>query len=300
MRTSETGRVEQAEIGAGQAERGDGVGDAVADQHAQPPHVGQPQQRAAARQDAVERGDAAEALGVEQAETIGQRRPFAEAGQVDAFGMDVETAAGVFDGAKDIVLDLGIVGAVAAPAERGPAVGPDAEGVGAAEADADVVAPAEARGQAQHLFVAAAVAVQKHHQRIGIVRLIAGGQEGAQRPAAHRLHFGGVEPLAGPEQTGGEFGTRHGGSDYSGSRSSSDHAGIAAAGASLLAPRGRFDSSRPAKSTIGPPECQRRPGVKPIENKAFSPPDDGMQRLGEVGGRAEFGGVAPADRRQRL
>ncbi len=205
------------------------------------------------------------------------------------------TAAGVLDGAEDVVLDLGIVGAVAAPAEGGPAVGPDAEGVGAAEADADVVAPAQARGQAQHLFVAAAVAVQKHHQRIGIVRLVAGGQEGAQRPAAHGLHFGGVEPLAGPEQTGGEVGTRHGESDYSGSRNSSDHAGIAAAGASLLAPR-QTDSTQVDRPSLrlALRSVNARPGVKPIENKAFSPSDDGMQRLGEVGGRAEFGGVASA------
>ena len=88
------------------------------------------------------------------------------------------------------------------------------------------------RGQLKHLFVAAAVAVEEDHERIGVVWLVAGGQEGAQRPAVRRLHLGGVVPLAGPEQTGGEVGTRHGESDYSVNRGSAEDAGLAAAGAS--------------------------------------------------------------------
>src|SRR5439155_8016713 len=120
-----------------------------------------------------------------------------------------------------------------APAEGGPAVGAFGQRVRAAEADADVVAPAQSRRQPQHLFIAAAVAVEEDHERIGVVRLVAGGQEGAQRPAVRRLHLGGVEPLAGPEQTGGEVGTRHGESDYSVNRGSTEDAGPAAAGARL-------------------------------------------------------------------
>lgn len=138
-------------------------------------------------------------LRVEQAEPVRQGGPFAEAGQVDAFRMDVVAASGFLDGPEDVILDLR-VGAVLPPGEGGPAVGAPAERVRPAEADADVVAAAQARGQPQHLFVAAAVAVQEHHQWIGVIVLVPGGQERAQRPAGRRLHFGGVKALAGAEQ----------------------------------------------------------------------------------------------------
>ena len=81
---------------------------------------GKPQQRAAApRHGAVERDDAGEAFREGQAQAIGQRRALAEAGQVDALGVDVIVAAGLLDGPEDVVLDL-----ACRPGRRGPSCRP--------------------------------------------------------------------------------------------------------------------------------------------------------------------------------
>jgi len=139
------------------------------------------------------------------------------------------------------------------------AVGSLAEGVRPAETDTDVVAPAQAWGQAKDLFVAAAVAVQEYQQRIRVVGFIAGGQERAKRPAGRRLHLRSIKPFTGTKQTSGEIGARHGESDYSENRSSVKRKGFAAAKTGRCACRRGFQSSRLAKSTIGPLGCQRRP-----------------------------------------
>ena len=66
-------------------------------------------------------------------------------------------------------------------------------------------------------------------------------------------------PHGGAEAFGVLFGARHGESDYYENRSSIKHTGFAAAKTEWSTrPRG-FDSSRLAKSTIGPLECQRWP-----------------------------------------
>ena len=108
----EAGGVEEAVVLPGLGQRDDGVGDAVADEHAELADLGQPQQRAAAaRHAAVERDDAGEAVRVDQAEAVGDGGPLAEAGEVDPLGVDVVRPAGLLDGAEDVILDHRVVAA---------------------------------------------------------------------------------------------------------------------------------------------------------------------------------------------
>ena len=65
--------------------------------------------------------------GIEHAEAVSQGGAFAEAGQVDAFRMDVIAAARLLDGAEDVVLHLRIGAVVVAPSVGAAAVGSLAE-----------------------------------------------------------------------------------------------------------------------------------------------------------------------------
>ena len=58
-------------------------------------------------------------------------------------------------------------------------------------------------------FLIAALAVKKDQQRIGVIRLVASGQERADRPAGRRLDFRRVEPLGGPDRSPVDVGMRH-------------------------------------------------------------------------------------------
>ena len=100
--------------------------------------------------------------------------------------MDVIVAAGLLDGPDDIILEQLLIVAVVPPAVAGrPSAASRA--LRAAQADADVVAPAQPRGQPQHLLLVAAVAVEEDQQRVRVVRLVAGRQEGADRQRVRGL-----------------------------------------------------------------------------------------------------------------
>ncbi len=66
----------------------------------------------------------------------------------------------------------------------------------ATQADADEVAPAESRRQLHDLLFAAAVAMQKDEERIGVVRLIARRQERFDGQPLRGLHFRSVKALS--------------------------------------------------------------------------------------------------------
>src|SRR5262245_41793131 len=101
--------------------------------------------------------------------------------------MDVVAALRRLDGTQDGFLDGAVAGSVLAPGEADAAIGPRPHALGPAQADADVVAPAQPWRQPHHLFLVAAVAVEKDQQRIGVIGFVAGWQEGADRPAVDGL-----------------------------------------------------------------------------------------------------------------
>src|SRR5207302_448 len=109
----------------------------------------------------------------------------------------------------DVLLDRRVARPVLSPAVAGPTVGSRAGTLGAAQADADVVAPAQTRGQPKGLLLVAAVAVEEDQQRIGVMRLVAGRQEGADRPTVEGLHLGGVEALDQGRRVPGKMSMRH-------------------------------------------------------------------------------------------
>src|SRR5579875_307230 len=146
------------------------------------------------------------------------------AGQVDALRMNVIMTPRLFNGAKDVFFDSGPI-FFPVPAVGREAVVAQSQGAWSAQTDADVIAPAQLRRQTKDLLLAAAATMQKDQQRIRIIRLVAGRQEGPQRPSAAAFvrgrHFRGVKTLGWTRQTGGQFGMCHEKPDCS---SSSDSA----------------------------------------------------------------------------
>src|SRR5438105_12521203 len=125
--------------------------------------------------------------------------------------MHVVVAPRLLHGAEHVVFNNRIATAVRPPGVARAAVRALAEVLGTTQADADVIAPAEPGRQAEDLLLIAAVAVQEDQQRVGVVRLVAGGEKGAHGEAAGGLYFRRVKALGRTKQTPGETGVRHGG-----------------------------------------------------------------------------------------
>src|SRR5262249_16985325 len=134
-------------------------------------------------------------------------------GQVDALGVDVVMPTSLLDGPQDVFLYRRVVAVLAAPAKRGSAVGTKANGMRPSQGDANVVAPAQARRQTQDLFFTPARAMQEDHQRNGIVRLVAGGQERAQWQPTGSVNLRLVKPFERACRPPEQIGMRHGSSD---------------------------------------------------------------------------------------
>src|SRR3954447_2136372 len=72
-----------------------------------------------------------------------------------------------------------------------------------------------------------------------------------------------------------------------------DDTGTVASEAGRHSRGGHFPSSRPAKSTFARATCQRGAAHNLKKSKRNFRPKERLQRLGEVGGNAEFDGVVP-------
>src|SRR5262249_26639450 len=138
------------------------------------------------------------------------------------------------DGSEDVILHRGIVAVLASPAKRGPAIGTKANGMRTPQGNANVVAPAQARRQTQDLFFTPAPPLQEDYQRIRVVRLVAGGQERAQRQPTGSVNLRLVKPFERAGRSPEQIGMRHGSSDNVESANSTEDNGRKPFARSLL------------------------------------------------------------------
>ncbi len=95
--------------------------------------------------------------------------------------MDVIVPPGLLDGAHHVLFERRIARRIRAPAKTVLAILTRPQSLWPAQRDADIIAPAHVGGEAQDLFFVAAVPVEEDQQRVRIIRLVAGWQEGADR-----------------------------------------------------------------------------------------------------------------------
>src|SRR5579884_1877053 len=189
----------------------EGVREAVANEYTQVAHLRPAEERpSASRHDAIQRDNAREFLGECQAQAVSQRGPFADASQVDALGMYVVVPARLLNSLEDVVLNQRVRARFGTPGVAEAAIAAGLHGLKAPQADTDEVPPAQPGRQAEHLGFTAAVAVQEDHQRVGVIRFVAGWQEGPHGQASReRLDLRVIETFCGPKRAPEKVGLRH-------------------------------------------------------------------------------------------
>lgn len=144
-----TGGVEESEITSSLGESGLGIGDAVADEDLEASDGVQVKEGLAIGfgDRAVQGDNPGDAIGHAEPDAIGDAGPFADAGEKDAFRMDMVSAACLFDGPHEIV--RGFFGAFQVfPGKTRSTVRANTELAGPSQADTDVIPSAQLGSQA--------------------------------------------------------------------------------------------------------------------------------------------------------
>ena len=158
------------------------------------------------RHSAIERHDARDRIGHGKPEAIGDGRSFAEPNQVNAFGVDMEFAAGMGHRFEQILVGSCIL----TPGKPGPAGWATANRLWSARASGDVIAAGQVWYQASRSVLIAAIGMEQHHERIGVFWLIVGRKEQPHRTVRVVGQEGRVEALARSVASPGSSDFRHG------------------------------------------------------------------------------------------